>query len=248
MDRLSYAAISGMHSAMARQSSTAHNLSNTNTPGFRGDMGLAQSIWQTGAKGLTSRAYASEEVMGADMADGAVSQTGKPLDVALRKDALLTVQAPNGEEAYTRRGDLQVSDGGLLTTGDGTPVLGESGPITVPPNSGVTVGDTGTVSIVPVGGKPTDVTEVDKLKLVSATGSKIVKGQDNLFRVYGGGALPSDPDARLQSGAIEGSNVNASDALIQMIEAGRSWENQVKMLSTAKEMDTSAAQLMQLPE
>lgn len=247
MDRLAYAAISGMHAAMARQAATAHNLSNTNTPGFRGDMSAASTIWETGG-GLPTHAFASAEVTGADMKDGAVSQTGKPLDIALQKDALLTVQAPNGDEAYTRRGDLQVSDSGLLTTGDGTPVLGENGPITIPPNSSVTVSDTGTVSIVPVGGKPTDVTEVDKLKLVSATGSKIVKGEDNLFRVMGGGALPSDPDARVQSSAIEGSNVNASEALIQMIDASRSWETQVKMLATAKEMDTSATQLMQLSD
>jgi flagellar basal-body rod protein FlgF len=247
MDRLSYAAISGLRTAMARQAATAHNLSNTNTPGFRGDMEIASTLWQTGGA-LPTHAFSSAEVKAADMRDGAVSQTGNPLDVALHKDALLTVQAPNGEEAYTRRGDLQVSDSGLLTTGEGTPVLGESGPITIPPNNSVTISSTGMVSIVPIGGKPTDVTEVDKLKLVSATGSRIVKGEDNLFRVQGGGALPSDPDARLDSGAIEGSNVNASDALIQMIEAGRSWETQVKMLATAKEIDTSAAQLMQLPE
>lgn len=248
MDRLAYAAVSGMHTAMARQAATAHNLSNTNTPGFRADMGVAQSIWARGGSGFGTRAYSSEEVMAADMHDGAVAETGKPLDVALSKDALLTVQAEDGSEAYTRRGDLQVSDSGLLTTGEGTPVLGEGGPITIPPNNKITISDTGLISVVPIGGKPTDVTQVDQLKLVSATGSKIVKGADNLFRVMGGGALPSDPDARVQSGAIEGSNVNASEALIQMIDASRSWETQVKMLATAKDMDTSAAQLMQLPE
>ena len=247
MDRLAFASIAAMRTAMARQAATAHNLANANTPGFRADMGAAQAIWERG-QGLTTRAMPSEETVGTDMHEGAVAATGKPLDVALRKDALLTVQAPDGSEAYTRRGDLQVSDSGLLTTGDGSPVMGEGGPITIPPVDTVTIGPTGAISIIPQGGKPTDVQQLDTLKLVSPAGSKIVKGTDGLFRVQGGGTLPTDPDARLESGALEGSNVNASQALVDMIDASRAWEGQVKMLASAKEMDTSAAQLMQLPD
>ena len=247
MDRLAFASIAGMRTAMARQATTAHNLANANTPGFRADMGAAQAIWERG-QGLATRAMPSEETVGSDMHEGAVTATGKPLDVALRKDALLTVQAPDGSEAYTRRGDLQVSDSGLLTTGDGTPVMGDGGPITIPPADKVTIGPTGAISIVPQGGSPKDVQQLDILKLVSPAGSTIVKGTDGLFRVRGGGTLPTDPDARLESGALEGSNVNSSQALVDMIDASRAWEAQVKMLSSAKEMDTSATQLMQLPD
>ena len=247
MDRLVYASISAMRTAMARQATTAHNLANVNTPGFRGEIAAAQSLWGQGP-GFNARAFSSEETLTADMRQGAVSHTGRPLDVALQKDALLAVQAADGEEAYTRRGDLQVTDAGLLVTGEGSPVVGEGGPITIPPNAQVTVSPEGTVSIVPAGGDPKDVQEVDRLKLVSPAGSTIAKGLDGLFRVKGGGALPSDPDARLAGGAVEGSNVNASDALIQMIDASRSWETQVKMLATAKDIDTDAAQLMRLPD
>ena len=247
MDRLAYASISAMRTAMARQGTIAHNLANANTPGFRGDLAAAQTLWERGP-GLSTRALSSEETISADMREGAVSHTGKPLDVALNGDAMLAVQAGDGEEAYTRRGDLQVSDTGLLTTGDGTIVLGEGGPITIPPNAQVSVSAEGKVSIVPAGGAAGELQDVDTLKLVSTTGSKIVKGTDGLFRVKGGGALPSSPDARLTSGALEGSNVNASDALIQMIEAGRAWESQVKMLASAKDIDTDAAQLMRLPD
>lgn len=247
MDRLAYASISAMRTAMARQTATAHNLANANTPGFRADMGAAQAIWEPG-QGLSTRALPSEETVGSDMRQGAVSHSGKPLDVALQRDALLTVQAPDGSEAYTRRGDLQISDSGLLTTGEGSSVLGDGGPITIPPADKVVIDPQGQISIVPQGGDPKDVQQVDTIKLVSPAGSKIVKGTDGLFRVRGGGALPTDPDARLESGAIEGSNVNASQSLVDMIEASRAWETQVKMLGTAKEMDTSAAQLMQLPD
>lgn len=247
MDRLAYASISAMRTAMARQATTAHNLANVNTPGFRADMAEAQTLWERGP-GLGTRALSSEETVSADMRQGAISHTGKPLDVALQGDAMLTVQAADGEEAYTRRGDLQVSDQGLLTTGDGRIVVGEGGPITIPPNAQVSISAQGKISIVPAGGDAKDLTEVDTLKLVSTTGSNTVKGTDNLFRVRGGGVLPADPDARLTAGAIEGSNVNASEALIQMIEAGRSWDTQVKMLGQAKELDTDAAQLMRLPD
>ncbi|MDB5683816.1 MAG: flagellar basal-body rod protein FlgF [Sphingomonas bacterium] len=232
---------------MSRQSATANNLANANTVGFRADISAAQTLWQRGA-GLQSRALSSEETLSADMREGAVSQTGRSLDVALQKDALLSVQADNGEEAYTRRGDLKVTETGLLINGDGAPVLGEGGPITVPPHDSISIDAQGRISIVPEGGDPKTPQDLDRLKLVSPAGSNIVKALDGLFRVKGGGALPSDPDAKLVSGALEGSNVNTSQALIDMIESSRAWETQVKMLATAKDIDTDAAQLMRLPD
>jgi flagellar basal-body rod protein FlgF len=247
MDRLAYASVSAMRSAMARQAATANNLANANTVGFRADMAAASTLWERGA-GFNSRALSSEETLAADMREGAVSQTGRTLDVALQKDAMLTVQAEDGEEAYTRRGDLKVTETGLLINGDGVPVLGEGGPITLPPYDSISIDAQGAISIVPEGGDPKSPQEIERLKLASPTGSRIVKGMDGLFRVRGGGVLPADPDARLVSGAIEGSNVNTSQALVEMIEASRAWETQVKMLATAKDIDTDAAQLMRLPD
>ena len=247
MDRLIYSSLAAMRSAMSRQASVANNLANANTTGFRGEMANAQSLWIQG-KGLNGRATVSGEVQGADMKAGVVAETGRDLDVAVNGDALLTVQASDGSEAYTRRGDLQVSDSGLLTTGDGVPVLGEGGPITLPPAGSVSIAKDGSIWIVPQGGDAANPQQVDKLKLVSAQGSKIAKGLDGLFRVNGGGALPADPDARVTSKSLEGSNVNASEAMIAMIDTARSWETQVKMLTTAQDLDKSTAELMQLPE
>ena len=248
MDRFSYSSLSAMRSAMARQTTTANNLANANTPGFRADMAAQQALWLDGP-GVNGRAVAGEEVRSADMAEGAAAATGRPLDVALHKDALLGVQAADGEEAYTRRGDLQVSDSGLLTNGDGAPVLGESGPITIPPADKISIAEDGTVSIVPLGGDAAQPpVRVDRLKLVATAGSDVVKGVDGLFRVRGGGALPADPDGKVTVGSLEGSNVNTAQALVDMIDASRGWETQVRMLAEGKDIDVSGAALMKLDE
>ncbi|ETI59970.1 flagellar basal-body rod protein FlgF [Sphingobium sp. C100] len=245
MDRLVNTALTAMRGAMARQASIANNLANANTIGFRAEVANAETRWIKGDT-FDTRAQASEQVIAADMAQGAVTETGNPLDLALNGDALLAVQATDGGEAYTRRGDLKVSDSGLLTTGDGLPVLGEGGPIVLPQMDSVSIAQDGSIWGVPQGGDPANPQQVDKLKLVNAAGSSIAKGNDGLFREVNDGALPSDPLATVTSGSLEGSNVNSTQALIDMIEASRAWETQVKMIDTAKQMDDGGASLMRL--
>jgi flagellar basal-body rod protein FlgF len=246
MDRLIYTALSGMRGAMARQTATANNLANASTTGFRAEMSSASALWLRGA-GLESRVPTTQQVVAADMAPGSVTSTGRDLDVAMQGDALLAVQADDGSEAYTRRGDLQVSPSGVVTTGDGHPVLGDGGPLTLPPADSVRIAQDGAIWIVPTGGDPNQPQQVDRLKLATPAGSRIQKGVDGLFRVLDGGALPSDPDARLTPQSLEGSNVNTSQTLIDMIEASRAWDTQLQLVSNAREMDTSAADLMRLP-
>ncbi|MBN8842349.1 MAG: flagellar basal body rod protein FlgF [Sphingomonadales bacterium] len=246
MDRLIYTSLTAMRGSMARQTAIANNLANAQTPGFRADMAEAQSLWLDGSA-FNTRAVSSEEVLGADMKAGTVTQTGRDLDVAVQGDALLVVQAQNGEEAYTRRGDLQLSPSGLLTTGDGSPVQGAQGPVTIPPADSISIDTEGRVWVVPTGGDPQSPQEVDRLRLATPTGSDIVKGLDGLFRVKGGGILPDDPEARLITRSIEGSNVAATTALVEMIEASRSWDTQLKMITDARDMDSATANLMQLP-
>ena len=246
MDRLIYTSLTAMRGSMARQTAIANNLANAQTPGFRADMAEAQSLWLQGG-GMGTRALASEEVLGADMKAGTVVETGRDLDVAVQGDALLVVQAKDGSEAYTRRGDLQLSPSGLLTTGDGNPVQGSQGPVTIPPSDSISIDAEGRVWSVPTGGDPQNPQEVDRLRLATPTGSEIVKGIDGLFRVKGGGILPDDPEARLVTRSIEGSNVAATTALVEMIEASRSWDTQLKMITDARDMDSATANLMQLP-
>ena len=241
-----HVARTGLDAQGFRMQVIANNLANAQTPGFRADIANAQSLWLDGS-GLDARAMASEEVLGADMRAGTVTQTGRDLDIAMQGDALLVVQAKDGEEAYTRRGDLQVAPSGLLTTGDGNPVQGTQGPVTIPPADAITIDQEGRVWIVPQGGDAENPQEVDRLRLATPAGSEIAKGLDGLFRVKGGGILPDDPEARLLTRSIEGSNVTATSALVEMIEASRSWDTQLKMIGDVRDMDSATANLMQLP-
>lgn len=246
MDRLVTTSLTALRAAMARQTAVAHNLANANTLGFRAEIANASTQWINGET-FPTRAQAVEQVLGANMAGGSVVQTGNPLDVAMNGDALLAVQASDGSEAYTRRGDLKLSDSGLLTTGDGLPVMGEGGPITLPAYDSISVSKDGSIWIVPQGGDTGQPQRIDGLKLASPTGSQIAKGVDGNFREVYGGTLPTDPTATVTPAAVEGSNVNATEALVQMIEASRSWETQIKMINTARDLDDAGAGLMKMP-
>jgi flagellar basal-body rod protein FlgF len=247
MDRLIYTSLTAMRGSMARQTAIANNLANASTPGFRADLAEAQSLWLDGQK-LDTRAFASEEVLAADMKGGAITATGRDLDIALAGDAMLAVQAENGETGYTKRGDLMLSASGLLTTGDGRPVQGSQGPLTLPPADAINIDEQGRVWVIPPGGDTTQPQQVDQLQIVSPVGSDVVKGIDGLFRVRGGGVLPQDPDARVITRSLESSNVSATEALVKMIEASRSWDTQLKLLGDARDMDAATAELMSLPQ
>jgi flagellar basal-body rod protein FlgF len=241
MDKLVYTAASGLKAHMASQAAIANNMANASTIGFRADRVVFDRLDVKGS-GFDSRSPATEEVI-----KRTVMQTGRALDVSVTGDAWLTVQAPDGTEAYTRRGDLQVTDSGVLQTGDGFPVMGSGGPITIPPSQSLKIAGDGTISIVPIGGDPANPQVIDKLKLVSTRGTQTVKGLDNLLHVKGGGVLPEDMDAKVTGGALEGSNVNMTQALVDMIENQRAYEVQANLLKEAKTMDESGASLMRLP-
>ena len=248
MDRLVYTALSGLKGQMAAQAAIANNIANASTTGYRADRVAFEAMMLKGGGGLESRAPSGEEVRDADRSGGAIQDTGNPLDVAVTGTAWNAVQAPDGSEAYTRRGDLRIAASGVLETGDGFPVMGSGGPITMPPADKVIIGEDGTISIVPLGAEPGQAPqEIDKIRLASAEGSDTVKGLDNLLHVRGGGVLPDDAEARVKSGALEGSNVNLTQALVDMIENQRSYEVQANLLKEAKNLDESSASLMRMP-
>ena len=246
MDKLIYTAASGLKGRMAAQAAIANNIANGSTIGFRAERVNFDSLMLKGP-GFDSRQPASEQVVDFDRTAGTIVTTGNPLDVAIPGDQWMAVQASDGSEAYTRRGDLSVSASGVLETGDGFPVMGSGGPITVPPASSVAIAPDGTVSIIPVGGDAKSAQVIDKIKLVSPKGSQTVKGLDNLVHVKGGGVLPPDEDAKLVSGSLEQSNVNMTQALVDMIENQRAYEVQANLMKSAKDMDESAASLMRMP-
>ena len=246
MDKLVYTAATGLKAHMASQAAIANNMANASTIGFRADRVVFSRLDVKGA-GLDTRSPASEEVVDADRRPGAIMRTGRPLDIAIPGESWLAVQASDGQEAYTRRGDLRIAASGVLETGDGFPVIGSGGPITIPPAQSVSISGDGSIAIVPVGGDANVPQVIDKLKLASPKGSDTVKGNDNLLHVRGGGVLPEDLDAKVETAALEGSNVDMTQALVDMIENQRSYEVQANLMKSAKDMDESAASLMRMP-
>jgi flagellar basal-body rod protein FlgF len=245
MDRLIYTALSGMRASMDQQRVIASNMANAQTLGFRAELLDQRPVTLKGDQ-LEVRAMQQGEVRGALMTAGEIVETGQPLDIAVNGDALLAVQAADGSEAYTRRGDLSISPTGLLVTGEGYPVMGEAGPITVPPGGKPTIAPDGTASVSDPAQPDLPAQEVGRIKLGAPAGSQVTKALDGLFRVEGGGVLPADEAATVQVGALEQSNVNPTEVLVDMIDAQRLFAMRSKLISTASDVDESGAQLMRL--
>jgi len=240
MDRMIYLSMSGAKATMQRQDTLANNLANVSTVGFRAELQAFRAVPVLGS-GASTRVYALESTPGYDGSAGSVTATGRNLDVAMQGNAWLAVQGLDGTEAYTRAGSLDVQPDGTLVTSNGLTVLGDGGPIQVPPNSEVSIGQDGTVSARTPDGRST---AVGRLKLVTPEGP-LQRGEDSLFRAADGD-LPADPNARLQDGALEGSNVSAVESMVAMISAARQFEAQMKMLQTAEGDEKAAAQLLSM--
>ena len=243
MDRLIYTAMSGARSTLDHQATVANNLANLSTPGFRADLNLYRSIPVDGA-GMATRTSVAESTPGTDFSGGALIDTGRALDVAITGRGWFAVQAADGSEAYTRNGSLDIDAEGTLVTKSGQQVLGDGGPIAVPPNTVVSIGKDGTVSGVPSAPPRTSVTVLGKLKLVDPEDSALVKGTDGLFRMRDGSTADASDTVKVTSGAVEGSNVNAASALVDMIGLARQFEMQMKMITSGEDNDKHATELL----
>lgn len=240
-----YLAMNGAKQTALAQTANSHNLANVNTTGFRQDLLAFESVPIEGP-GIASRTFTLARGPGVNLNPGPVNTTGRNLDVAINGDGFLAVQAPDGSEAYTRAGDLRVSSGGILTTGAGHPVLGNGGPISIQPAESISIGTDGTISIRPLGESPDTILEVNRLKLVNPDLQSLKKGEDGLLRVEGADVAPADAAVRVASGAREGSNVNAVEALVNMIALSRNYELNVKLMRVAQENDAADAQLLRM--
>lgn len=243
MDRYLYIAMTGAKHALKAQQVNNHNLANANTPGFRADLSCLLSRPVAGP-GYPSRVYSVETSLGSSLAPGHLITTGRDLDVAINGEGWLAVQARDGTEAYTRRGDLQIVDGGLLQTGDGQLVLGNAGPVAIPPAKQVTIGGDGTITVIPIGQPDNAAVVVDRLRLVNPPPDALRKGDDGLFRLDGGAAAVPDAGVGVVSGALESSNVNTVDALVNMIDNARRFEAYVKVMESAKSNDKAGQRLL----
>lgn len=245
MDRLVYVAMTGAKQALRQQAVIAHNLANASTDGFRADLARFAPRPIEGP-GFASRINTVTEAEGFDGAAGTLMSTGEPLDLAIQGEGWFVVQAPDGSEALTRAGALKVSSVGLLQTQSGELVLGGNGPLSIPNNTDIVVGNDGTVSIVPLGQGPETLSQVDKLRLVNPALDRLVKRPDGLFQLADGTVPEADPNVRVASGYLETSNVNLAETLVGMIELARQFEMQVRMMQTADDNAARSTELLRV--
>jgi flagellar basal-body rod protein FlgF len=246
MDRSLYIAMSGAKQTLLAQAANANNLANAQTTGFKSDLEQFRSRPVTGA-GFPTRVYAMNEKPWLDLSTGAMQTTGGDLDVAINGEGFLAVKGPDGKEAYTRAGDLRVTTEGILKTGAGLEVLGEDGPITVPPSEKLSIGRDGTISVIPLGsGNATTQVQVARIKLVKVAADNLVKSSDGLMHAKDGKPVAADADVSLAQGVLEGSNVNGLTAMVDMIELARNFELQTKVMKSVDDNSAASAKLMQM--
>ncbi len=247
MDRMIYLAMTAAKNVLTAQAAVSNNLANASTSGFRADLSAFRAMPVFG-EGHPDRVYAMAERPAIDFKTGAIVQTGNDLDVAVVGDGWMAVQSADGTEAYTRAGELHLTGNGQLVTATGLPVLGNGGPIAIPPAESLEIAPDGTISIRPLGQQANTLAQVNRIKLVNPGNELLEKGADGLFRIADepGAVVPPDAGVRLATGAIEASNVNSVEMMTAMISLQRQFELQVNAMRTADENASQAAQLLRL--
>ncbi len=245
MDNFIFIAMSGAKENMLNQQLHMNNLANASTTGFRADFAAARSQPVFGP-GMASRVYSMAENPGTDFKSGSMISTGNSLDVAISGDGFFSVLDKNGVEGYTRAGNFKLTETGMLTTGAGLPVLGDGGPVTIPPAQKIDISGDGTISIVPVGAENNATAIVGRLKMVKPDLANMEKSETGLLVQKNGQPAEADASVIMIAGVVESSNVNAISEMVDMISLSRQYEMQVKLMKKAEEMDRSSTQLIRL--
>jgi flagellar basal-body rod protein FlgF len=237
--------MSGAKQVLEQQATTAHNLANASTSGFRAQLDTFRAVPVVGAASPT-RAFVVDSTVGADFRVGTIQQTGRELDVALSGQGWIAVEKADGSEGYSRGGSLKINENGVLQTQSGQNVLSDSGTISIPPDVVVSIAKDGTISTVEAGGKPGVSIQLARLKLVNPPQDNLVRSDDGLFVTKDGEPAEEDADVTVIAGSIESSNVNVVDAMVNMITLARSFELSMDVLKHAETNDTKATEFMAL--
>ncbi|MBC3808668.1 flagellar basal-body rod protein FlgF [Undibacterium seohonense] len=245
MDRLIYTAMTGAKHILEQQATTSHNLANSTTTGFRSQLDSFRAV-PVISEGLPTRAFVVDATVGTDFSTGSMQMTGRDLDVAIQGKGWLVVQAEDGTEKLTRHGSLKVSENGILQTQSGLNVIGDGGPITIPPEVTIAIAKDGTISSIPMGTKPNAVQVIGRLKLVNPPEATLVRDVDGLFKTTDGNAPDADAAVTVAGGMLEGSNVNVVESMVTMINLARQFELQMKLLTNAESNATKASQILAL--
>ena len=245
MDKYLYLAMNGAAQAMLAQQNNANNLANISTVGFKANLDHFEANMVSGP-GFSDRVYVTDEPAGANFTPGAITTTGRDLDLAINGEGWFAVQAADGSVGYSRRGDFRIDPSGLLLNGANQIVLDDGGPITIPQYESLEIGRDGSISILASGQAANTVVGVARIRLVNPPLGQLVRGEDGLFRTRNGADVPADASVSVTSGALESSNVNAVDAMVRMIDYSRYYEHQVKLMKLASENDAASARLMRM--
>jgi flagellar basal-body rod protein FlgF len=239
MDKLIFTAVSGAERLMRAQQVHANNLANLDTAGFRASMEAATDQ-KLGGFGFDDRHLSAMQADNISTRAGTVRETGRPLDVAIGGQGYLAVQYGDSE-AYTRSGEIEIGADGALSV-HGHALMGEGGPIVLPPHTAVEIGTDGTISVLTEGAKQMQV--VDKLKLVNATGAELTKNEAGLIVSRDGGNLAADPAVKVRPGALEGSNVSAVEEMVATMSLNRSFEVQMRLFKASDSMNETGNTLI----
>ena len=243
MDRMIFVAMTGAKQLMNREAVVAQNLANVSTTGYRAAEGAFRAVPVVG-EGMATRSFVVDSTVGANFASGPLQRTGRDLDVAVHGPGWIAVQTADGE-AYTRDGGLQISPNGVLQIRGGQSVLGDGGPLSIPPDSNISIAGDGTLSATS-SSSPNSVNVIGRIKLVNPDQRSLVRGGDGLFRLANGSQAPVDPEIRLTAGALEGSNVNLVEAMITMISVARQFDLQMQLLSNAQKNEAQASRILNI--
>ena len=245
MDKMIFTMLNSMKNVQNKQSNNAHEIANVVTPGFKKSYSEQTQSLDVHIPGtFNTRAMPVTNATNVvDMNPGALMVSGRALDVYVNTSGAIAVQGPEGQELYTRRGDLTISADGQLMTGTGSLVLGDGGPITIPGGSNISITNDGSVNMT-LRGANAEVT-VGRIKLVDTKDTEMLICEDGLYQVREG-TLPASADITLTTKALEGSNVTVVDSMVRMITLSRQYEMSVNMIKNAREVDAASASLMRL--
>jgi flagellar basal-body rod protein FlgF len=251
MDRLAFNAAAAINEMRVGRQMTTNELANVATPGFKRSFESAMMTLKVQGAGFESRlqpqSYASDNI---NMKPGVIVKTGRDLDVAMDGQTVMGVTAPNGELAFTRRGDLKLNGTGVLEMGTGALVRGQNGgPITVPPGFFVKISKDGSVYAT----NPAQVgvaapVLIDRILLRDASQVSLERREDSLYKIVG---KPVNEDipvtgklATITPETLEGSNVNAMEVMVKLMDQSRSFEMQVNVIKQNKDVDESGGTMM----
>ena len=252
MDRLAFNAAAAINEQRLARQMITHELANVVTVGFKTSFEVAMSAIKVEGSGLPTRMQPqsiSKDII--QMRPGEVITTGRNLDVSMNEETVLGVTAPNGQLAFTRRGDLKVNSAGVLEDALKHVVRGEGGgPITVPPGLTITINPDGTIYAAdPAQTGATQQTLIGRLLIRDASTTQLERREDGLFGPVGklGGEITNGPKLpSLTAGALEGSNVNAMMAMVKLMDQSRSFEHQVRNIKESKNADEAGATMLKL--